>query len=68
MDRREFRYPKTKSGAVRTVMYFFNDDGDPVDEIAATECEQIMYDEDDVRVGQTRNAVTVTPFPRLTTD
>jgi hypothetical protein len=63
MDRREFRYPKSKTGAVRTVMYFFNEEGDPVDEVVATECEQIMYDEDDRAVGRSRNAVTVTPFP-----
>jgi len=64
MDRREFRYPKTKTGAVRTVMCFFNEEGDPVDEVVATECEQIMSDEDDRVVGRSRNAVTVTPFPR----
>jgi hypothetical protein len=64
MNRREFRYPKTKIGAVRTVMYFFNEDGDAVDEVVATECEQIMYDEDDRAVGRSRNVVTVTPFPR----
>ena len=64
MDRRELRYDKKANGAVRTVMYFFNDEGDPVDDVAATECEQVMYDEDNNELGRFRKAVSVTPFPR----
>ena len=64
VERREFNYPKNERGAVRTILFFFNDEGDPVDEFVAAKCRQVHYDEDGNELWSVWGDVTVTPFPR----
>jgi len=64
VERREFNHPKNERGAVRTVLYFFNAEGDPVDDFVAARCHQVQLDQAGNEVWSAWSDVAVTPFPR----